>query len=85
MRGQCLVAGLLLSLVTGPALAKSRPVTEEEKAKLLAALTAEGCSGGDMEFDDDGYFEVDDATCADGRKYDLKFDPSFKLIKKKLD
>jgi hypothetical protein len=30
-------------------------------------------------------FEVDDAACADGRKYDLKFDMQMKLKRKNLD
>jgi hypothetical protein len=39
-----------------------------------------------MEFDtDDNHFEVDDATCRDGRSYDLKFDASFNLIEKELE
>jgi hypothetical protein len=29
----------------------------------------------------DREFEVDDARCADGREYDLKFDANFRLIK----
>lgn len=73
-------------------LAKDRPVTEQERPKLEAALKEAGCSGGKMEFDDDrgashpdGKFEVDDAICQDGKKYDLAFDPSFKLLAKKLD
>lgn len=61
-----------------------RPLTDPEREKLVAALKAEGCSGGKMEFDD-GKFEVDDAQCADGKEYDLDFDLNFKLIKKKLD
>ena len=51
-----------------------------------------GCSGGKIEFDDDkgaaypnGKFEVDHSTCQDGKKYDLTFDPNFKLLTKKLD
>ena len=68
-----------------PAVAKDRPVTEAERVKLEAAVKAEGCSGGKMEYDDDGEFEVDGAICADGKKYDLDFDQNFKLIKKKLD
>jgi hypothetical protein len=64
-----------------------RPVTEPERVKLQEAVTAQGCSGGKMEWDeDDRQFEVDDATCSnDGRKYDLKFDPEYKLIRKNLD
>lgn len=49
-------------------------------------------SSGKMEFDDDkaaahpnGKFEVDDATCQDGKKYDLTFDPNYKVLTKKLD
>jgi hypothetical protein len=34
---------------------------------------------------DDGHYEMDDATCRDGRKYDLKFDARFRLIKKELE
>jgi hypothetical protein len=74
---------LLLCLCASAAVA-GRPVTAEERAKLVAALQAQGCSGGKMEFDD-GKFEVDDATCQDGKKYDLDFDPSFNLIRKKPD
>lgn len=74
------------------AVAKDRAVTDQERPKLEAALKEAGCSGGKMEFDDDkgathpnGKFEVDDAICQDGKKYDLTFDPSFKLLNKKLD
>ena len=76
-------AVLLLSVL--PALA-DRQVTEEERAKLVAAVQAEGCSGGKFEMDeDDQQFEVDDAVCADGKKYDLKFDMQMKLKRKNLD
>jgi hypothetical protein len=37
-----------------------------------------------MEFED-GKFEVDNAVCADGKTYDLDFDSSFRLIKKKSE
>ena len=71
----------LINKAAGAAPAPGRPITEAEKAKLAAAVAAAGCSGGTMEFSD-GMFEVDDAVCADGKKYDLDFDPSFRLIKK---
>jgi len=61
-----------------------RPVSDAEREKLVAALKAEGCNGGEIEFDD-GKFEVDDASCADGKKYNFEFDASFKMIKKELD
>jgi hypothetical protein len=52
--------------------------------KLVSAVSAQGCSGGKMEFDD-GKYEVDDARCNDGKIYDLDFNPSFELIKKTLE
>lgn len=86
---------LLVAVVALPAagaLAKDRAVTDQERPKLEAALKEVGCSGGKMEFDDDkgtahpsGKFEIDDSTCQDGKKYDLTFDPEFKLLTKKLD
>lgn len=71
------------ALMTGPASA-DRAVTEEERARLTALLDAEGCTGGEMEFDD-GKFEVDDARCADGREWDFEFSRDFRLIKKEQD
>jgi peptidase YpeB-like protein len=50
-----------------------RAVTEQERTKLEEAVNAQGCSGEKMEFDD-GKFEVEDAICSDGKKYDLDFD-----------
>ncbi|MCK1636507.1 PepSY domain-containing protein [Bradyrhizobium sp. 157] len=74
---------LVLSVL--PALA-DRAVTEDERAKLVAAVQAEGCSGGKLEMDeDDQQFEVDDAVCADGKKYDLKFDMQMRIKRKNLD
>lgn len=70
-------------MVAAPALA-DRPLTEEEKVKLQSVISAQGCSGGKLEFDD-GYYEVDDAKCDDGKTYDLKFDAEFSLIRKKLE
>ena len=76
----------ILALSALPALA-DRQVTEDERAKLSAAVQAEGCSGGKFELDeeDDQQFEVDDAVCADGKKYDLKFDLQMRLKRKNLD
>ncbi|MGH6768087.1 MAG: hypothetical protein ACRECO_03585 [Xanthobacteraceae bacterium] len=74
----------LLVVMAFPAKA-DRPTTEAERAKLMAAISAQRCSGGKMEWDDeDRHFEVDDAVC-DGRKYDLKFDAKYRLISKRLD
>ena len=74
---------LFVGVAGGAALA-DRAVTDQERTQLVAALQAQGCSGGKMEFDD-GKFEVDDARGADGNTYDLDFDRSFKLVKKDKD
>ncbi len=79
-----LLTAFAVTAITATAAFADRPVTEEERAQLVAALSAHGCSGGEMEFDD-GKFEVDDARCADGREWDFEFDRAFKLIKKELD
>lgn len=80
MQKLLLVSGALL-LDMAPARA-DRPLTEEERMKLETIATAQGCTGGKMEFDDGGY-EVNGARCSDGKIYDLKFDAGFNLIKKK--
>ena len=74
-----------------PALGKDRPVTDQERVTLEAAVKAAGRTGGEMEFDDDkatahpaGKFEVDDAMCGN-QKHDLVFDPDFKMLSKKPD
>lgn len=81
-----LSAGLAL-----PALGKDRPVTDQERTKLEEAVKAAGCTGGEMEFDDDkatthpaGKFEVDDAMCGN-QKHDLVFDTDFKMLSKNTD
>ncbi len=79
-----LLAALAFAALTSSPAWADRPVTEEERARLVTLLAAEGCNGGEMEFDD-GKFEVDDARCADGREWDFEFDRDFRLIKKELD
>jgi hypothetical protein len=79
-----ILAALAVAVPMTDAALADRPVTEEERAKLVELLAAEGCSGGTMEFDDDEY-EVDDAECADGHKWDFEFDRNFKLIEKERE
>jgi hypothetical protein len=80
-----LAAFSLLAIFTIPAKA-DRAVTEDEYVKLQSAVGAQGCTGGKMEWDDDDReFEVDDASCKDGQKYDLKFNADYTLKSKKLD
>jgi hypothetical protein len=83
MRSVCFLAVLVSSSL--PALA-DRPVSDAERVKLVAAISGQGCNGGKLEWDaDDRQFEVDDAVCNDGRKYDLKFDAEYRLVEKKQD
>ena len=51
-------------------------------AYIAAAVKAWGCTGGEMEKETEssGLYEVDDAKCSDGKKYDLKLDKDFKII-----
>lgn len=79
-----IILGAIALLGAASAHAADRPVTPEERIRLVAALQEQGCIGGKMEFDD-GKFEVDDSKCTDGRTYDLDFDTSFKLLKKDLE
>lgn len=75
----------LLAIVTVPAKA-DRAVTDTERARLVSAVAAQGCAGGKMEWDDDDReFEVDSASCSDGRAYDLKFNADYTFKSKKLD
>lgn len=79
-----LMSAAALTLIAIPAKA-DRPVTDAERAKLTSAITAQGCTGGKMEWDDDDReFEIDDAIC-DGRKHDLTFNADFTLKSKKAD
>ncbi len=73
-----------LFLPLAPALADRAP-TAEERAAIEVALKAENFSSwGEIEFDD-GKWEVDDAVAADGKKYDLDLDESYKIIKRERD
>ena len=46
------ILGAVSILVATQARADDRPVTPEERTQLAAALQAQGCTGGKMEFDD---------------------------------
>jgi hypothetical protein len=79
-------AVFLIAILAAVPAAAGRPVTDAERASLASAVAAQNCSGGKMEWDEkDQHFEVEDVTCGDGRMYELKFDKSFQLIRKKLD
>ena len=78
-----MLASAFFLLAAGSAFADDRPLTDQERARLAEAVKTDGCTAGKMKVDD-GKFEVE-ATCADNKKYEFKFDAQFKLIKKELD
>ena len=45
MRHQLLASAAFLALFAAPVWAKDRPVTDDEKVKLVAAVAGQGCSG----------------------------------------
>lgn len=63
------------------------PPGAEERTKIEDALKAEGfTSWGKIELDDDGYWEVDDAIGADGKRYDVDLGKTdYRILKKKVD
>ena len=78
-----LAAASLVALSQAPAWS-GPAMTEEDRIKLAMALAAEGCSGGEVEFDK-GKYEIEAAMCRDGKEYDLVFDANFKLLSRELD
>jgi uncharacterized membrane protein YkoI len=84
MRLVTLIIAILLVSV-GSSLADRSP-TPEERAKIESTLRSQGfVRWGEIELDD-GAWEVDDAHAADGRKYELKLDPStLQIIKRERD
>lgn len=78
------LAALVFVTCAATAAIADRPVNEEERVKIAAALVAVGCKPGEIEFDD-GKFEVDDARCDDGLKYEIDLDTLLKIIKKERD
>lgn len=75
-----MIAAFALALCAAPAFADEKP-SDDEAAKIKAALTEWGCEGGtyEKETEASGVFEIDDAKCK-GAQYDAKLDGAFKLI-----
>ena len=79
-----LSATVLLAPVT-PALADRDP-TAEERTRIEAVLREEGFTAWeDIELEDEGYWEVDDAVGSDGREYDLHLDTDLGIIRRDPD
>lgn len=74
-----MIAAFAAALFAAPALADEKP-SDDEAAKIKAALTEWGCEGGtyEKETEASGVFEVDDAKCH-GAQYDVKLDTNFKV------
>ncbi len=74
-----LIAAASLALMAAPAVALAdRPPTPEERAAVEGVLRANGyVTWEEIELDDDGYWEVDDARTANpaDRDVDVKIDP----------
>lgn len=68
-----------------PALADRDP-TPEERTRIEAVLREEGFTRWeDIELEDEGHWEVDDAVGADGREYDLHLDTNLTIIRRDPD
>ncbi len=64
--------------------AQADRLTQQEKSSLRSAMKDAQCSGGKMQ-SRKGSFEVDNARCQDGKRYDLTFDQNFKLTNKEME
>ncbi len=75
------IAAIALAVSGSVALADDKP-SADEATKITATATAWGCEGGvaEKETEGTGVFELDDAKCKDGNRYDLKLDKAFKVI-----
>ncbi|MGH1418013.1 MAG: PepSY domain-containing protein [Hyphomicrobiaceae bacterium] len=80
MRKMALALALSICTTTA-AFADSKP-SDDEIAKINEAISVLGCSGGEIEKEDEasGYYEVDDAKCQDGMQFDIKLDEKFRII-----
>lgn len=75
-----------LVLASAAGAVADRDPTPEERASIEEVLRAEGFTRwDDIEWDDDGYWEVDDAVGADGREYYLKLDANLAIIEREAD
>ena len=80
MMKKLMIVAFAAALCGAPAFADEKP-SDEEAAKIKAALTEWGCEGGTYEKETEatGVFEIDDAKCK-GAQYDLKLDSAFKVV-----
>lgn len=86
MRKPTVIVIAMLCVLANPALADDRPPSAEERQRIEAKLTDLGyTSWEEIKWDDDGYWEVDDAIGSDG-KYELKLDlETLEVIREERD
>ncbi|WP_334147575.1 hypothetical protein [Hyphomicrobium sp.] len=73
-------AAAVLALCSGAAFADEKP-TDEEAAKIKAAVAVWGCEGGtyEKESEGSGVFEAEDVKCKAGQ-YDFRLDKDFNVF-----
>ena len=79
MRKLILVTAFYIGSATGVLATPS--LTSDQSTRLLAALDAQGCVGGNVNVGESG-FEIVGARCGGGRTYDLVFDHDYKMLSK---
>jgi opacity protein-like surface antigen len=75
-----LAAAAVLAFCSGSAFADDKP-TDDEAAKIKAAVAEWGCEGGSFEKETEGtgVFEAEDVKCKSGQ-YDFRLDKDFKVF-----
>ena len=75
---------LLMAGCAQPDREKTR--NSEDSPAIATALAAEDCKGGDIYFnEEESVYEVVNARCSDGHRYDLRLDTSFNVITKQRE
>jgi len=79
-----LLAALAAVAIATPALADDDTPTRAQRASVMKAVRAAGCTNPTKVERDDGGYEVDSARCKDGL-YDLKLSGDFKIVSRDKD
>lgn len=79
-----LIAALATFAIATPALADDDTPTPAQRASVMKAVKAAGCTSPTSIERDDGGYEVDNARCKDG-VYDLKLTADFKIVKREKE
>lgn len=79
-----LLAALVTVALATPALADNDTPTKAQRASVMKAIRAAGCTNPTKVERDDGGFEVDNARCKDG-VYDLKLSADYRIVSRDKD